>query len=151
MWEILGQALLCVCMPAPAPLPSATPLQQMSRAHPVSYSTPVNSGWQTAQPAPPLTALFHCFPKVLARAKSVTTFHLLYYNVVQKEVPETPDLQTNSFLNYATTRLLSFFSHNSVKCNMKLWIFYSDWNQQNQKKDSASSAVTAPFCKTEPG
>lgn len=45
--------------------------------------------WPTAQPAP--HSLCHCLVTGPARAErlSVTTFHLLYYNAVQKDVPGT--------------------------------------------------------------
>lgn len=57
----------------------------------------------------------------------------------------------NSFLHDATMWLLAFFPHNNVKYNGNLQIFYGKWNQQSQKSDRAGSAVTDPFCKTEPG
>lgn len=141
----------CVCTCVSSCSSPFHPCSTQGRALSVSHSPPANSGRQTTQPVP--HSLCHCLLTGPARAEplSVTTFHLLYYNAVQEDVPDTCLHMINSSISFTTMWLLSSFSHHNVKYNIKLWIFYSEWNRQNEKPGSASSAVTAPFCGTGPG
>lgn len=115
-------------------------------------SAPVHSaGKQLSQPLRKPRSP-HCVLKTPARAKGVS---LLFTSFVIMLFPKKRlrhlICRWNNFPMMPLCDYCHFFPHNNVKYNIKLWIFYSEWNQQSQKTDSAGSAVTAPFCKTAPG
>lgn len=140
-----------VRMSAPAPLP-LPPLLRRDGAGSAGSSAPVHSaGKQLSQPLRKPRSP-HCVLKTPARAKGVA---LLFTSFVIMLFPKKRlrhlICRWNNFPMMPLCDYCHFFPHNNVKYNIKLWIFYSEWNQQSQKTDSAGSAVTAPFCKTAPG
>lgn len=77
--------LHCVRPLAPVPLPLPLLLRR-DGAGSAGSTAPVHSGWQTAPPAPPRTALSSLRSENTSQSKrSVTAFHLLRCNAVPKK------------------------------------------------------------------